>query len=121
MAKWGGKQEGAGRPKGGKNKKTLERLALLESTGITPLEVMINNMRWAYGQVELLEIDYDPSDEAKRNNMGQARDKAHGYAESAVNYYHPKLASVAHTGPDGDGPIQTRITVTFVDDAEGEK
>ena len=41
----GGKRPGAGRPKGTRNKRTLENMALAQQTGITPLELMLKNMR----------------------------------------------------------------------------
>jgi hypothetical protein len=41
----GGKREGAGRPKGARNKKTLALIAAIEASGLTPLDYMLAVMR----------------------------------------------------------------------------
>lgn len=75
MATRGGKREGAGRKPGTVNKKAramAERV--LESGGLTPLEVMIKAMVAA-------------------DALGDTRDAAY-YAQMAAPYMHAKLSSV---------------------------
>jgi hypothetical protein len=69
-----GARKGAGRPLGSANKKTLEIANKAAEQGITPLEVMINIMREAYGTK-----DYE---------------KALDAAVKAAPYMHSKLSSV---------------------------
>ena len=68
-----------GRKKGVPNKVTLKREAAIASTGITPLEYMLKTLR-------------DETLEHKERMDA---------ATSAAPYCHPKLATIAHTGPDG--------------------
>lgn len=67
----GGARPGAGRKKGGPNKRTVETQAQAESTGITPLQYMLDVMR-------------NSSDERMRMSAAQA----------AAPYVHAKLSSV---------------------------
>lgn len=41
----GGKRPGAGRPKGARNKATVETIAQVKQTGLTPLDYMLSVMR----------------------------------------------------------------------------
>lgn len=70
----GGKRPGAGRPRGGANKKTREIADRAASEGITPLEVMLKAMRDAY----------------EGGNM----DDAARYARDAAPYTHPRLQQI---------------------------
>lgn len=72
MAKFGGKQPGAGRPKGSKDTRTQELVKKALEGGMTPLEYMLSIMR-------------DPS---------AALDRRDAMASSAAPYIHPKLASL---------------------------
>lgn len=88
----GGAREGAGRKKGEPNKRTAALVALVESTGITPLDYMLAVMR-------------DPKADMRRRDLAAA---------AAAPYVHSKLASVEHKGPGG-GPIEiTQITRKIV-------
>ena len=80
---------GKGRPKGVPNKITLKREAEIASTGITPLEYMLKTLR------------NETLDHKERMDA----------ATSAAPYCHPKLATIAHTGPDG-GAINLYLTLT---------
>lgn len=54
----GGKRPGAGRPRGVPSRKTIDRLRLAEKAaakGVTPLDVMLDNMRDAYAQARKAE------------------------------------------------------------------
>ena len=83
----GGARKGAGRPKGGKTKRTREIAQKLALTGLTPLEVMLKAMRlyWEAGN----------------------RDKAAAIAKDAAPYMHPRLTSVDVGGKQGQ-PIETK-------------
>ncbi len=67
----GGKRTGAGRKKGEPNKRTAEAVASAESTGITPLEYMLDVMR-------------NSTDDRMRMSAAQA----------AAPYVHAKLSTV---------------------------
>jgi hypothetical protein len=79
----GGKRPGAGRPKGSKNKATVERQAVITADGITPLDYLLKVVR-DEGELRPVRIDA---------------------ANKAAPYVHPRLAAVEHTGKGG-GPIQ---------------
>ena len=81
----GGSREGAGRPAGVRNIKTLERLEAIAASGETPLDYLLRVMR----------------DEG--NEMNVRLDAA----KSAAPYIHSKLATIdnIHQGPDG-GPVR---------------
>jgi hypothetical protein len=74
---------GGGRPKGVPNKVTLKREKEIAEGGLTPLEYMLGVLR----------------------DDGNALDVRLDAAKSAAPYCHPKLAQIAHTGPDG-GAVQ---------------
>ena len=92
MAK-GGARPGAGRKPGVPNKRTAEKTAEIEASGLTPLDYMLRILR-----DELADTD--------------ARMDA---AKAAAPYVHAKLASVEHKG-DGGGPLVLEI-VRFADKA----
>lgn len=89
-----------GRKVGALGKRTLARKEIADKAleqGISPVEVMIDNMRWAY----------DLALKAKKPEKAlEYRTIAQNWAEDCANYFHPKLAAIEHTGADG-GPIQT--------------
>ena len=135
MANHGGKREGAGRKTGSVTKRTREVAERAVATGMTPLEVMIDNMRH-FQQVALdaeatlngltagefseqVSPDASPEDQFKfllaqvKKTVG-LRQAAQDAARDAAPYIHPKLSSVAHTDPDG-GPLKITI-VRYADD-----
>jgi hypothetical protein len=80
-------------------------------SGITPLEVMLDNMRSAYQRALELEKqlnDLPPEElEASLQLMGEIarqRQIAQKCAADAANYVHPKLASIQQ-GNDPDNPL----------------
>lgn len=81
-----------GRQKGTRNHKTAALIEAVESSGITPLEVMLLTMRTAWA--EAAKID-DP--------LGSLQLKALAVetAHKAAPYCHAKLANVEVTGKDG--------------------
>lgn len=92
----GGKRPGAGRPKGSRNKRTVEVIEAVKSTGMTPLEYLTS----VYQDVS--------RDEAKRIDA----------AKAAAPYVHAKLNSVELSG-NPDNPIEMVNRIELVD-GDGE-
>lgn len=88
----GGPRPNAGRPKGARNVKTVEQVAAVIATGMTPLEYLTSVYQ-----------DAD-ADEAKRIDA----------AKAAAPYIHPKLTSVELSGPGG-GPIEEVTRIELID------
>lgn len=132
----GGKREGAGRKAGSVTTKTREVAERVLATGMTPLEVMIDNMRH-FQQVALdaeatldgltasefsksVPKDAAPEEQFKfllatvKKTVG-LRQAAQDAARDAAPYVHAKLASVEHKG-EGGGPLVLEI-VRFADKA----
>lgn len=125
----GGKREGAGRPSGSQGALTVRRREVAEralADGMAPLDVMLGNMRHfqqvamdAEKTLEGLTIeeftakhgaDLKPEDQFKAllaevKKTAGLRHMAHECARDAAPYIHPRLTSVAHTGPEGEGPV----------------
>lgn len=79
----GGKRPGAGRPRGARNKRTLEQVEAVVASGLTPLEYLTS----VFQDVN--------ADQAKRIDA----------AKAAAPYVHPRLNSTELTGKDG-GPME---------------
>lgn len=125
----GGKRDGAGRPAGAITKRTREVAERALATGMSPLDVMLDNMRH-FQQVALdaeatlegltadqfseqFAPDASPEDQfkfllAQVKKTAGFRQMAQDAARDAAPYIHPKLASVEHSGPNG-GPIKLNI------------
>ena len=89
----GGARKGAGRKAGSATAKTREIADAAAEQGITPLEFMLNIMRYEGSEIGL-------------------RFEA---AKAAAPYIHPRLAAIEHTGADG-GPVQfTKVERVIVD------
>jgi hypothetical protein len=130
-----GKKTG-GRRKGTQNKATTKALALqavAEKLGVTPLDIMLENMRHfqmaAHSAEAVLEgltaedlqsRTMEPAEQFKAllaevKKVAGLRQMAQECARDAAPYLHHRLASVVHTGKDG-GPIQyTKLERTIVD------
>ena len=91
----GGARPGAGRPKGSKNKKTRELLEMAIASGITPLEVMLHNMR--------------------RHFKAGRYDEASTIAAMAAPYLHPRLTASAVALTGKDRPPITRVEWLVID------
>jgi hypothetical protein len=87
--KRGGARPGAGRKPGSVTQKTRTIAEAAMTSGITPLEVMLIDMRTKFAQ----------------GDVAGAADRARDCAP----YMHPRLQSVEQTGKNG-GPIQQEIT-----------
>ena len=108
----GGYRENAGQKQGTPNKATAARQAEVAASGITPLEVMLDNMRSAYQRALELEKQLDdlPPEELEAGlqlmgEIARQRQIAQKCAADAANYVHPKLASIQH-GEDPDHPLK---------------
>ncbi len=78
----GGKREGAGRKKGVPNKSTIARLEAERTSGLMPLDYMLQVLR-------------DETADIRRREWA---------SNAAAPYLHSRLATTEHTGKDG-GPI----------------
>lgn len=101
-----------GRPKGVKNRSTLLReqalantAAIIASTPVAPLELMLKMMNEAASEYEALRALPAPADEKTadlyRRAMGAARNRAMDAAVAAAPYCHAKLQSVDKTVSKG--------------------
>jgi hypothetical protein len=122
----GGKREGAGRKKGSLTVRTQEVAARAVAEGVTPLDIMLQNMRHfqqvaidAEATLEGLTAEEitgraaTPDEQfklllAKAKQAAGLRQMAHDCARDAAPYIHPKLSAIQHTGGDG-GPIQVSV------------
>lgn len=87
----GGARPGAGRKKGGPNRRTIETQAKAEETGITPLDYMLQVMR---------------------SDIEEPRARL-AAAQAAAPYVHAKLSSIEVTGKDG-GALETVTRIELV-------
>lgn len=98
----GGARKGAGRKPGSATKKTREIADKAASEGITPLEFMLKIMRT------------EPHEGMESHQLLALNADRFEAAKAAAPYIHPKLAAIAHSGPDG-GPlaVEQSLTVSF--------
>lgn len=119
--KIGGARPGAGRKPGSKTTKTKLLAAAAAAAGITPIEVMLGNMRFYHDHAEkftermeiiantMSDKDLrDPQNEKLMellklvNKVGDFRMKAQACAVDAAPYIHPRLTSIAVKDERGD-------------------
>lgn len=118
-SKRGGKREGAGRKEGSATKKTREIADKAAQEGITPLEVMLDNMVFAHQQAgeimaQLLESGMDlPDGFDQLKELLRFRGIAQEAAKDAAPYIHPRLAAIEHTGKGGEA-INMNWQIEFV-------
>ena len=99
-----------GRQKGAPNRASQARQAEVKATGQTPLDVMIQAMRYFGGLAARHQPNGPDPDEKKFERfLRQAAD----IANDAAPYVHPKLAQTTLRG-DEDKPIRARVEVEFV-------
>lgn len=107
----GGKRLGAGRKRGSATKRTREIAERALAEGITPLEVMLENMNFARTEAKRvlgMLIDSGTPLPEKFNELGELlkfRAMAQEAAKDAAPYMHPRLAAVEHTGKDGNALV----------------
>lgn len=96
-----------GRQAGVPNRANIARQKTIAESGVTPLEVLIDGMRFHHG-IALKAMKEKPNAEDAEANakviMG-AMNNAREFAKDAAPYVHPKLAATEITGKDG-GAIQ---------------
>lgn len=119
QSKRGGARKGAGRKAGAATTRTREIADKASSSGVTPLEVMLDNMMFAHETAAtVLQGLLDGGAEVPEGfdqfkELLRMRGVAQECAKDAAPYMHPRLANVAHTGGDG-GPVNMHWTVEFV-------
>lgn len=91
---------------------------LLEECGLSPMAVMLANMKFAYEQalaLQMMKPTKDKKEQLSRDNrVIMYRGIAQEAAKDAAPYLYPRLANVA-LGNDPDNPIQQPdIQITFV-------
>lgn len=113
-----------GRKKGTRNARTKQRLAIVDAAtaeGVTPLEVMLDNMRFFHSEagklltqiMGLTRLEGDAASSVLKTIMG-ARQAAQDAARDAAPYCHPKLASTEHSGPGGTPLFPPKIEIELV-------
>lgn len=99
--KRGGAREGAGRPKG--IRKPIARTRLIAEAaalkGITPLEVILENMRYYHNLAEEQRLlisgrELIPENKESFGTLTSLKNMAQNAAKDASPYIHPRLANV---------------------------
>jgi hypothetical protein len=106
-----------GRKRGTKNRKTVRRIQRLEEgalLGVSPLEVMLDNMRHAYDLAKAAEAAQQLEQGLKYRRIAQE------CADDAAQFVHPKLAQTEVAGP-GRGAIPVKIEIEYVRATHAEK
>ena len=109
----GGARTGSGRKQGALQLRTRKIAEQAVAEGLTPLEVMLDNMRFAHQRAtRFLEKLVTQNKETplleqfdSYKEMLKLRAMAQESAKDAAPYMHPRLAAVEHTGAQG-GPIE---------------
>jgi hypothetical protein len=100
----GGSRKGAGRKAGSATKRTREIADRAVAKGVTPLEVMLENMAFAHREAgsilgKLLEAGVDrPEGFNELKELLRFRGMAQEAAKDAAPYIHPRLAAIEHSG-----------------------
>lgn len=100
----GGNRPGAGRKRNSPNKASIARQAKVAATGVTPLEVIIADMRFHH---EAAQRERRKGAKADKGKIASELAAAREAAKDAAPYVHPRLQAVQHTGANG-GPIETK-------------
>lgn len=120
--KTGGRQKGTPNKRGAIATRTREVAEKAAAEGVTPLDVMLSNMRHFQKLAESAEkalaelsaaaiAELQPDDQFKRlmaevkKTVG-LRESAQGCARDAAPYMHSRLASVEHSGKEDGPPIR---------------
>ena len=101
----GGKRPGAGRKPGALTRKNREIAEKAAAQGITPLEVLLEHMRWAHDKAVALRAAPEENNALEAINAAAVAVSA---AEKAAPYMHAKLAAVQHSG-DKDNPVSIKV------------
>lgn len=115
----GGARKGAGRKTGSATKRTREIADKAAASGVTPLDVMLDNMVFAHSHAatllgKLLDAGAEvPDGFDSLKELLRYRTLAQEAAKDAAPYIHPKLQAIEHTGKDG-GPLETISRIELV-------
>jgi hypothetical protein len=117
----GGKRPGAGRPKGAATKRTREIADKAAAEGITPLDVMLSNMRfWNEEAAKVLRTLLDPLEPIEDvdvlerfRSLADMREKAEECAKDAAPFVHPRLQAVTLGGDKDAPPIKYEFTTVY--------
>ncbi len=105
----GGARPGSGRPRGA-NKVNAARTERIAAAGATPLEVLVESMRYFRGFAAQFQAKGPNPDPVKfERYMKMACD----FATKAAPYVHPHLAATTLRGDDSK-PIRARVEIEFV-------
>ena len=105
----GGARKNAGRKPGSASKKTRDVANKAAESGLTPLEVMLDNMTFAHTEAHrvlgnLVQVGAEIPDAFDQyKELLRFRGMAQECAKDAAPYIHPKLSAVELTGKDGGG------------------
>lgn len=127
----GGSRIGAGKKKGSLNKRTIAIRALTDKAidaGVTPLEVMLENMRFYYDKAKVAEQILMDAIAAKKQpddvinalrELCSFRDESTKCAEKAAPYVHSRLAALTVSAdPDNPFVMVHKIERVFTDQIE---
>lgn len=125
----GGKREGAGRKKGALSVRTREIAEQAITEGISPLEVMLSNMRFHFAEAtDLMSGLIDRAKSAGPIEASELKDllrflhntrsMAEECARDAAPYIHPRLATL-QVGGDPNAPLVIQV-VKFGDDTASQ-
>ena len=101
----GGSRQGAGRKAGSATVRTREIADRLSQTGVSPLEVMLDAMRYFHSVARQAEADGGGPCKAAAEAYGAGA----SIAKDAAPFVHPKLASIEHNNGDGE-PFKIIVT-----------
>lgn len=102
----GGKRAGAGRKPGAATRRTRAVAERASATGLTPLDVMLDVMRFQHA---LARSEMEKGEEARVNVVAAAMSAAVAAARDAAPYMHPRLAPVAAQGAETADDTARRI------------
>ncbi len=96
----------AGHPRlGGKKRGTASKARdLAESMGVDPLKWLLNLLKT--GTYQAVVIDETSGKKTKKTTIASG-DMLTDAAKCTLQYLYPKLSGISHTGPDGEGPVET--------------
>jgi hypothetical protein len=106
----GGKRQGAGRPKGSRNKASSRREQFVALGGRTPIEVMLDAMRRHHRVAEQEDRKNHPNRHLANSAWAAAVDAAH----KAAPYVHPRLTVIDHNARF-NWDVLTKQEVDFVE------
>lgn len=102
----GGKRPGAGRKPGAATRRTRAVADRASATGLTPLDVMLDVMRFQHA---LARSEMEKGEEARPAILADAMTRALSAARDAAPYMHPRLTPVPVQGAETADDTARRI------------